>query len=273
MSRDAAPPAPARGRHRPGVAPTLVPSRRWDAAERAAAQQLDQMEPVWAIWYGVGSRRFYAVATWPLPAPLALQAGTADELRNLMREAERVVLFPLVPDHPTPPAAADRLGRRPFHPALPSRPTPDGAPMPPTRDGGLRTACWDLTDDLSMIGEARRAVKETLISWALPELTDDVVLAVGELLANAVSYGEPPVRLSLWLGTRALCVRVTDHGPELPRHLDLDVEAVHGRGLTIVDALADDTGVTPFPDGEGKGKTVWCRWHLTTPAADTSHAG
>ncbi|MGW4644624.1 ATP-binding protein [Sphaerisporangium sp. NPDC004334] len=254
MSGDAATRAPARGRHRPGVARTLVPSRRWDAAERAAAQQLDQMEPVWAIWYGVGSRRFYAVATWPLPAPLVLQAGAADELRDLMREAERAVLFHPVPDHPTTPAAADRLGRRPFHPALPSRPPPDGAPMPPTRDGGLRTACWDLTDDLTMVGEARRAVKETLISWALPELTDDVVLAVGDLLANAVSYGEPPVRLSLWLGTRALCVRVTDHGSELPRHLDLDVEAVHGRGLTIVDALADDTASLRSPTAKARAR-------------------
>ncbi|MFB9248649.1 ATP-binding protein [Sphaerisporangium melleum] len=133
-----------------------------------------------------------------------------------MREAERAVLYGPVPDGSTTPAAADRASRS-THPALASRPTPHGAPMPTTQDGGLRTACWDLTDDLSMIGKARHTVKETLTVWELPGLADDVVLAVGELLANAVSYGEPPVRLSLWLGTAALCVRVTDHGPELPR--------------------------------------------------------
>ncbi|MFC6085090.1 ATP-binding protein [Sphaerisporangium aureirubrum] len=139
--------------------------------------------------------------------------------------------------------------------------------MQETQDGGSRAVCWDLTDDLSMVGKTRAMVRETLTAWAAPVAADDVVLVVGELLANALTYGEPPVRLSLWLGAGALCVRVTDRGAEPPRHLDLDVEAVHGRGLIIVDALADDTGVTPLPDG--RGKTVWCRWHLPARAADT----
>ncbi|MER5645339.1 hypothetical protein [Streptosporangium sp. NPDC002524] len=43
-----------------------------------------------------------------------------------------------------------------------------------------------------------------------------------------------------------------------PRHLALDTEAVHGRGLAIVAALAHDHGVTPLPDRPGK--TVWARW-------------
>lgn len=64
------------------------------------------------------------------------------------------------------------------------------------------------------------------------------------MLANAVTYGEPPIRLSLWAGRDELCVRVTDHGYEQPRHLDLGVEAIHGRGLTIVAALTDDYGIT-----------------------------
>ncbi|OUC81620.1 hypothetical protein CA984_41810 [Streptosporangium minutum] len=105
-----------------------------------------------------------------------------------------------------------------------------------------------------------------------------MVLVVGELLANAITHGEPLVRLSLWAGADELCVRVTDHGPGQPRHLDLGVEAVHGRGLTIVAALADDSGVIPLPDRPGK--TVWARWRLphrnlipsgehgTTPAPD-----
>lgn len=40
-------------------------------------------------------------------------------------------------------------------------------------------------------------VRETLTRWALPSLADDVVLVVGELLANAITYGDPPVRLSV----------------------------------------------------------------------------
>ncbi|MEV6979650.1 ATP-binding protein [Sphaerisporangium sp. NPDC051017] len=133
--------------------------------------------------------------------------------------------------------------------------------MPQTQDDGLRTVCWDLPDDLSMVGKARAMVREVLTTWALLTIADDVILTVSELLTNALSYGEPPVRLSLWLDTDGLCVRVTDHGPERPRHLELDIEALHGRGLAIVGALAHDTGVTPLPDDQGK--TVWCRWHLS----------
>ncbi|MFD0888865.1 ATP-binding protein [Streptosporangium algeriense] len=132
--------------------------------------------------------------------------------------------------------------------------------MRQTTQDGLRTACWDLPYDLSIVGGARRSVGAVLDSWGLTRVTDDVVLVTGELLANAITHGEPPIRLSLWLGAGELCVRVTDHGPDRPRHLDLGVEAVHGRGLGIVDALADTSGVTPLPDPPGK--TGWARWRL-----------
>ncbi|MGW4422177.1 ATP-binding protein [Streptosporangium sp. NPDC004631] len=140
--------------------------------------------------------------------------------------------------------------------------------MPVTPDG-LRTVCWDLPHDSSVVGKARGMVREILTRWALPGLADDVVLVVGELLANAITYGDPPVRLSVWAGTDELCVRVTDHGPDRPRHLGLDVEAVHGRGLTIVEALTDASGVIPLPDTPGK--TVWARWRLFSPTATPSH--
>ncbi|WP_433244395.1 ATP-binding protein [Streptosporangium sp. CA-135522] len=129
--------------------------------------------------------------------------------------------------------------------------------MPATPDD-LRTVCWALPHEPSIVGKARAMVHETLAAWGLQSLADDVVLVVGELLANAITYGEPPVGLSLWAGADGFCVRVTDHGPEQPRHLDLGIEAVHGRGLTIVEALAHDSGVTPLPDHPGK--TVWARW-------------
>jgi anti-sigma regulatory factor (Ser/Thr protein kinase) len=133
--------------------------------------------------------------------------------------------------------------------------------MPETPDGGLRTACWELPDDLSMVGKARAMVREVLTAWELPDLADDVVVAAGELLANAIIHGEPPVKVSLWLAGGELCIRVTDHGADRPRHLDLGVEAVHGRGLTIVGALAHDFGVIPLADSPGK--LVWARWRLS----------
>ncbi|WP_424528339.1 ATP-binding protein [Sphaerisporangium viridialbum] len=133
--------------------------------------------------------------------------------------------------------------------------------MPETPDGP-RTVGWDVPDDLSMVGKTRGMVKDILTTWAFENLADDVVLVVGELLANAITYGRPPVRLSMSAGADGLCVEVTDHGPERPHHLHLGIEAIHGRGLTIVEALAHEAGVTPLPDIPGK--TVWGRWRLST---------
>ncbi|MFG1879989.1 ATP-binding protein [Sphaerisporangium sp. NPDC049003] len=138
----------------------------------------------------------------------------------------------------------------------------------PEMPDGLRTVCWDLPDDLSMIGKTRNMVNDALTAWQLGDLADDVVLVVSELLANAINYGEPPIKLSVWASTEELCVRVTDHGTGQPRHLDLGIESIHGRGLTIVAALANDHGIIPLADGPGK--TVWARWRHTTQ--DTAKA-
>ncbi|WP_189166690.1 ATP-binding protein [Sphaerisporangium melleum] len=135
---------------------------------------------------------------------------------------------------------------------------------------GLRTVCWDVPHDPAVLSKVRGMVHEALTIWNLTGIADDVVLTVGELLGNAVTHGAPPVRLSLWAGTGEFCVRVTDHGPGRPRQLDLAADAVHGRGLAIVAALADDYGVTPTPDGTGK--TVWARWRFPSQNATPTAA-
>ncbi|MFC7382514.1 hypothetical protein [Sphaerisporangium rhizosphaerae] len=70
-----------------GVPPGPVRPRSWDLPQRAAAAQLDQREPAWFISYGVGSRRFLAIASWHT-SPLLVEATTVHELRELMRDAE-----------------------------------------------------------------------------------------------------------------------------------------------------------------------------------------
>ncbi|MFI6506297.1 ATP-binding protein [Streptosporangium sp. NPDC050855] len=126
-----------------------------------------------------------------------------------------------------------------------------------------RAVCWDLPHDLPIVAKVRAMVRETLTAWALRHLADDVVLVTGELLANAIVHGEPVVRLTLLAGADGLEVRVADRGSGRVRRLALDIEAVHGRGLAIVGALAHDHGVTPLPDRPGK--TVWARWRLPPP--------
>ncbi|GGK74870.1 hypothetical protein Sme01_34480 [Sphaerisporangium melleum] len=81
------------GRHHIGAVPRIPHQapRRWDPAKRAAAAQLDQIEPAWTVFYGVGSRRFTAIALWQAPTGLRVEATTTEELRMLMREAEMAV--------------------------------------------------------------------------------------------------------------------------------------------------------------------------------------
>lgn len=136
---------------------------------------------------------------------------------------------------------------------------------------GLRTVCWDIPRDPATVGEARRMTRDTLTVWGLPpEFADDAVLVVGELVANATLYGEKPIRLSLWGMAQGVCVRVTDHGSERPRKLSLGEDASHGRGLAIVEALADRWGVVPVPGGIGK--TVWAAWGISHSESDASRA-
>ncbi|MFF3438246.1 ATP-binding protein [Streptosporangium sp. NPDC002721] len=128
---------------------------------------------------------------------------------------------------------------------------------------GLRTVCYGIPRDPAAVGEARRVTRDTLTGWGLPPaFVDDAVLVVGELVANATVYGEEPIRLSLWGMAQGVCVRVTDHGSGAPRMLDLGEDASHGRGLAIVEALADRWGVVPLSTNS-EGKTVWAAWEVS----------
>ncbi|MGW4423433.1 hypothetical protein [Streptosporangium sp. NPDC004631] len=112
------------GRHRAGQArPTTVHRRLWDGPARAQAERLAQAWPSWTVLYGVGSRRFYALAAWATSEPLMVDAATAEELEARMYEAVMAVAT----RRETPLTA-------PISPALPALPVPQsrrgGAPSP-----------------------------------------------------------------------------------------------------------------------------------------------
>lgn len=102
----------------------------------------------------------------------------------------------------------------------------------------------------------RNIVRSLLRDWGLADLTDAVELGVSELVSNVVRH-VPDRRCVLLVQRRKSVVRVevSDGSPDLPLvtlHPPLDGEG--GRGLLLVDAVADKWGVQPRPDG---GKTVW----------------
>lgn len=96
--------------------------------------------------------------------------------------------------------------------------------------------------------------------WRLPHLIDDVVLATDELFANAVRHASTgpsdPIALSLEYSGDEVRVTLADSSPVPPRPRTPDAGAETGRGLSIVDALADDWGTDPPAPG-AIGKKVW----------------
>ncbi|SDO87553.1 Serine phosphatase RsbU, regulator of sigma subunit [Streptomyces sp. cf386] len=159
---------------------------------------------------------------------------------------------------PAPEGARPRAGRD-IHPCPETRTTLPGTPLSP--------------------GFARSLVRAALTEWAtsgLPgtervsdRLVDDAVVAVSELVTNAVVHAGTDVELTCRLeeDTGALLVEVLDHHPSrAPRDGEVDAPyetPEYGRGLRLVSRLAESWGVT-YRTG---AKTVWARLPAEDPVA------
>lgn len=120
------------------------------------------------------------------------------------------------------------------------------------------------------VGNARHRMRAQLRGGGVPEsVIDDAVLILSELLSNACKHGRPlgdepagdgAVRAAWRIDPRGrLIVEVTDGGgPTRPAPAHPSVTAHGGRGLNIIEALADDWGVRDGIRGE---VTVWVVVH------------
>ena len=79
-------------------------------------------------------------------------------------------------------------------------------------------------------------------------------LVVSELAGNAVRHAQSPFTVSLRQADRAVFLSVQDGSSCAPALLAPEVLDTAGRGLSIVDLVSEDSGVTPAPGG---GKSVW----------------
>jgi anti-sigma regulatory factor (Ser/Thr protein kinase) len=118
----------------------------------------------------------------------------------------------------------------------------------------------------SSVGPARRALSADLGARGLSTtLIEDTALVLSEMLSNALRHASPlpdsgRVRLG-WTVERAngsdsasVTLLVSDGGGSTrPRVLAATRSETGGRGMGIVETLADDWGIRP----NGRGTTVW----------------
>jgi len=131
-----------------------------------------------------------------------------------------------------------------------------GRSHPPARTG-VRVLRHQLRRaDLPAVAEVRGLLRDQLHRWEVPELIDTAQLLTSELVTNALVHTDSGAELTATLTGEAqplLRVEVHDRTGGRPRARVPDEQAGGGRGLLLVQALADAWGVRAQP----VGKTVW----------------
>ncbi|MDQ1680376.1 MAG: hypothetical protein QOI42_1235 [Frankiaceae bacterium] len=128
---------------------------------------------------------------------------------------------------------------------------------------GLDEAGTELVSDVfvpvtAAAPAARRFVTTTLSAWGLHHLVDDVILATSEIATNAVRHAVSPFRLRISRDRATLRVTVEDVAPVRPVPRTAADDDFGGRGLAIVQTVANRWGY----DSLARGKAVWAEFHV-----------
>ncbi len=111
-----------------------------------------------------------------------------------------------------------------------------------------------LPEDLTSAALARRFTSSTIADWELVDLTDDALVIVSELAANAVTHARSASRLKLLLKPSALRIEIADEGTGTPEPQPLSDHQEHGRGLFMIGFLSTAWGMEAVGR---RGKLVW----------------
>ncbi len=127
------------------------------------------------------------------------------------------------------------------------------------QEGGGRLQQHVAPGDPEALVAARHMIGAAVRAWGARERADEIELVADELIVNALMHTDGPaiVTLRVLAGPqRRLRVEVEDRSSALPRRREAGESGVSGRGLMLVDRLADVWGVEP----RGGGKCVWCEF-------------
>jgi anti-sigma regulatory factor (Ser/Thr protein kinase) len=112
------------------------------------------------------------------------------------------------------------------------------------------------------VAAARRFVALTLERWDENDVSFDAAVVTSELATNAVVHGHSPFRASISRSADAVRIAIEDAGPGWPHRRSPTIGRLDGRGLEIVEALANRSGHEALPTG----KVVWAELHTTLSA-------
>lgn len=114
-------------------------------------------------------------------------------------------------------------------------------------------------NDPEALSSSRHMIRAAVRAWGARERADEIELAADELITNALMHtdGGAIVTVRVLAGPeRRMRVEVEDRSSALPRRREAGDSGVSGRGLMLVDRLADVWGV----ESRGSGKCVWCEF-------------
>lgn len=127
--------------------------------------------------------------------------------------------------------------------------------------GGGRLQQHVAPGDPEALVSARHMIGAAVRAWGARDRADEIELIADELIVNALMHTDGPAIVTLRVLTgpqRRLRVEVEDRSSALPRRREAGDSGVSGRGLMLVDRLADAWGVEP----RGSGKCVWCEFTM-----------
>ncbi|QIY71299.1 ATP-binding protein [Streptomyces sp. RLB1-33] len=132
---------------------------------------------------------------------------------------------------------------------------------------------WDLafTAEPQEVAALRRIMRLHLGVWGLHEAIDAAQLCVSEMVSNVITHVGPGTPTTLAVSMNGTHLRIEVHDPDtraLPTLLEAGTDSEGGRGMALVDTIADRWGVQLQADR----KVTWCelRTGLDSP---NGHSG